>query len=93
MVPKIKNGAAKLEISYEEEAKTNFQKKVRRGSEVLRDHVTKNMAPLIEARFELIPTDPGSDWHDLPNKVILDLILIIIFGLLHSFKRNVFIVN
>ena len=68
-LPKIKNGAAKLEISYEGEAKSNFQKKIRRGSEVLRDHVTKNMNPLVEARFELIPTAPGSDWRDLPNKV------------------------
>jgi len=27
------------------------------------------MAPLIEKRFELIPTAPGSDWRDLPNTV------------------------
>jgi hypothetical protein len=27
------------------------------------------MAPLIEKRFELIPTAPGSDWRDLPNAV------------------------
>jgi len=69
-LPRIKNGAAKLEISYGGEARSNFQKKIRRGSEVLRDHCTKNMAPLIEARFELIPTAPGSDWRDLPNKVM-----------------------
>jgi len=69
-LPRIKNGASKLEISYGGEAKSNFQKRIRRGSEVLKDHVTKNMAPLIEARFELIPTAPGSDWRDLPNKVM-----------------------
>jgi len=69
-LPKIKNGADKLEISYGGEAVSHFQKKIRKGSEVLRDHVTKNMAPLIEARFELIPTAPGSDWRDLPNKVM-----------------------
>ena len=43
---------------------------IRKGSEVLSDHITKNMAPLIEARFERIPTTPGSDWRDLPNKVV-----------------------
>ena len=32
-------------------------------------YVFQNMAPLIEARFTLIPTAPGSDWRDLPNKV------------------------
>ena len=69
-LPKIRNGADKVEISYGGEAKSHFQKKIRKGSEVLRDHVTKNMAPLIEARFELIPTTPGSDWRDLPNKVM-----------------------
>ena len=50
---------------------------------MLCDHVTKNMAPRFElkyfltklfgiffARFELIPTTPGSDWRDLPNKVM-----------------------
>lgn len=69
-LPRIKNGHSKLEISYGSEAYSNFQKKIRRGSEVLRDHITKDMAPLIEARFSLIPTAPGSDWRDLPNKVM-----------------------
>ena len=69
-LPRIRNGADKSEISYKGEARSNFQKKIRKGSEVLRDHVTKNMAPLIEARFELIPTAPGSDWRDLPNKAM-----------------------
>ena len=68
-LPRIKNGAAKLEISYGGEPKSNFQKKIRKGAEVLKNHVTKNMNALVEARFELIPTLPGSDWRDLPNKV------------------------
>jgi hypothetical protein len=29
----------------------------------------QDMAALIEKRFELIPTAPGSDWRDLPNAV------------------------
>jgi DNA (cytosine-5)-methyltransferase 1 len=28
------------------------------------------MSPLVEARMELIPTEPGSDWRDLPNIVV-----------------------
>ena len=39
---------------------------IRKGS----DHITKKMEPLSEARVELIPTTPGSDWRDLPNKVV-----------------------
>lgn len=34
---------------------------------ILRDHVCKKMAPLVEARMANIPTAPGSDWRDLPN--------------------------
>ena len=52
-LPSIKNGHDKLEISYGGEPVSHFQKSIRKGSEVLCDHVTKNMAPLIEARFEL----------------------------------------
>ena len=52
-LPRIKNGHDKLEISYGGEPVSHFQKSIRKGSEVLCDHVTKNMAPLIEARFEL----------------------------------------
>ena len=25
------------------------------------------MSPLVNARMEMIPTEPGSDWRDLPN--------------------------
>jgi len=38
--------------------------------QVLRDHVCKEMSPLVEARMRLIPCKPGSDWRDLPNAVV-----------------------
>ena len=69
-LPLIENGHDKPEISYDGEAKSHFQKMIRKGSEVLSDHITKNVAPLVEARIELIPTTPGSDWRDLPNIVV-----------------------
>lgn len=34
---------------------------------MLRDHVCKEMQPLVEARMSQIPTASGSDWRDLPN--------------------------
>jgi len=68
-LPKIKNGANKLEIGYDNEPLSHFQKMVRRLhlQQVLRDHVCKDMSALVEARMSHIPTKPGSDWRDLPN--------------------------
>jgi len=37
---------------------------------VLRDHVCKDMVPVIEARITHIPTASGSDWCDLPNIMV-----------------------
>ncbi|XP_041979201.1 DNA (cytosine-5)-methyltransferase PliMCI-like [Aricia agestis] len=68
-LPPICNGASKVEIEYASMAETHFQRLVRSRDESvkLRDHVCKNMAPLIQARIARIPTAPGSDWRDLPN--------------------------
>ena len=38
---------------------------------VLRDHICKEMAPLVEARISQVPTSVGSDWRDLPNIVLM----------------------
>ena len=67
-LPRIKNGHDTLEISYGGDARSHFQKMIRKGSEVLSDHVTKNMSPLSVARIALIP--PNGDWRDLPNKIV-----------------------
>jgi len=69
-LPLIKSGASKLKLSYGSQPRSNFQRIIREESEVLRDHVTRKMNTMVEARFKLIPTVPGSDWRDLPNKVI-----------------------
>lgn len=37
---------------------------------ILRDHICKEMTPLVEARMSHIPTATGSDWRDLPNIVV-----------------------
>ena len=34
---------------------------------ILRDHICKEMSPLVAARMQHIPLAPGSDWRDLPN--------------------------
>eukprot|EP00111_Clytia_hemisphaerica_P007316 TCONS_00021299-protein len=71
-LPTIKNGHQKLEISYDTEPISHFQKMMRNmhNQQVLRDHICKDMSPLVEARMRYIPCKPGSDWRDLPNMVV-----------------------
>lgn len=68
-LPEISNGADCVEIEYGSKPETHFQREVRGtdGTAKLRDHICKKMAPLVQARVSRIPTDPGSDWRDLPN--------------------------
>ncbi|CAD0201424.1 unnamed protein product [Chrysodeixis includens] len=68
-LPRICNGANKIEIEYGSMPESHFQRVVRSKDEnaKLRDHICKNMAPLIVARICRVPTAPGSDWRDLPN--------------------------
>lgn len=68
-LPTICNGANQIEIEYGCMPESHFQRSVRSKDESakLRDHICKNMAPLIQARISRVPTTPGSDWRDLPN--------------------------
>jgi len=47
-----------------------FQIRGNQYEPVLRDHICKEMAPLVEARMANVPTASGSDWRDLPNLVV-----------------------
>ncbi|CAK9832323.1 DNA (cytosine-5)-methyltransferase PliMCI [Anthophora retusa] len=68
-LPNIRNGWNTEEMAYGDEPVSHFQRKVRRREPdaILRDHICKDMAPLVEARIAHIPTASGSDWRDLPN--------------------------
>ncbi|EHB03719.1 DNA (cytosine-5)-methyltransferase 1 [Heterocephalus glaber] len=68
-LPEIRNGASAPEIAYNGEPQSWFQRQLR-GSHyqpTLRDHICKDMSPLVAARMRHIPLAPGSDWRDLPN--------------------------
>ncbi|XP_046403240.1 DNA (cytosine-5)-methyltransferase PliMCI-like isoform X2 [Ischnura elegans] len=71
-LPEIRNGSKKEELSYGGEPFSHFQRQMRGNQDfpVLRDHICKEMAPLVEARMAHIPTASGSDWRDLPNIVV-----------------------
>ncbi|RZF31854.1 hypothetical protein LSTR_LSTR009501 [Laodelphax striatellus] len=68
-LPEIGNGANELEISYNLDPQSHFQRLIRgdQYQPVLTDHICKEMSPLVVARMAQIPTKPGSDWRDLPN--------------------------
>ncbi|XP_065183686.1 DNA (cytosine-5)-methyltransferase 1-like [Sycon ciliatum] len=71
-LPAVTSGASKQQITYSAESKSPFQR-VMRGDKTegsVGDHICKDMSALVVARMELIPTTPGADWRDLPNKVI-----------------------
>lgn len=68
-LPEIRNGASALEILYNGEPQSWFQRQLR-GSQyqpILLDHICKDMSALVAARMRHIPLAPGSDWRDLPN--------------------------
>ncbi|XP_044758419.1 DNA (cytosine-5)-methyltransferase 1-like isoform X2 [Coccinella septempunctata] len=71
-LPEIRNGFSQLEIQYDSEPLTHFQRLMRGtdSSQVVFDHICKEMSPLVEARIAQIPTYPGADWRDLPNMVV-----------------------
>ncbi|CAD1477928.1 unnamed protein product [Heterotrigona itama] len=71
-LPNIRNGWNKEEIAYNDEPISYFQRKVRpkEPDVVLRDHICKDMTPLVEARIAHVPTASGSDWRDLPNIIV-----------------------
>lgn len=68
-LPEISNGANRIEIDYGSMPESHFQRMIRSKDEnaKLRDHICKNMAPLMQARISRVPITPGSDWRDLPN--------------------------
>ncbi|VVC38862.1 DNA (cytosine-5)-methyltransferase 1-like,Bromo adjacent homology (BAH) domain,DNA (cytosine-5)- [Cinara cedri] len=74
-LPEITNGANNEAIPYKHKPITHTQRLLRYpknsfAESILTDHICKDMAPLVQARIELIPTRDGSDWRDLPNKEV-----------------------
>ncbi|XP_066253971.1 DNA (cytosine-5)-methyltransferase PliMCI-like [Euwallacea similis] len=71
-LPDIQNGCSLLEMPYDSEAISHFQRIIRgpKESQLVRDHICKEMSAMVVARISHIPTSPGSDWRDLPNIVV-----------------------
>lgn len=70
-LPPIANGSQAEEMPYENQPSSHFQRELRGADDqVLRDHICKEMAPIVAARMSYIPLASGSDWRDLPNIVV-----------------------
>lgn len=67
----VVNSKQKESMSYAEGRElTTFQKSLRGDSKHLTNHWIFDVSPIVKARFERIPREPGSDWRDLPNDVV-----------------------
>ncbi|CAG0886916.1 unnamed protein product [Darwinula stevensoni] len=66
-LPEISSGASRDTIPYGRDPLTTYQQLMRGDGDTVKDHITKEMAPIMVARIMHIPTTPGSDWRDLPN--------------------------
>ena len=60
------DGKGQRRLSYSCGPLTSYQRLLRKGSPEVRYHY----CPLNQKRIELVPTNPGSDWRDLPNTVV-----------------------
>ncbi|XP_024535317.1 DNA (cytosine-5)-methyltransferase 1B [Selaginella moellendorffii] len=69
-LPPVANGTEKPETPYGNEPQSWFQKNIRGGATVLRDHICKEMNELNFIRCQRIPKRPGADWRDLPDEKV-----------------------
>ena len=54
-------------MKYDKDPESHYQKKMRKNSSQLFDHICKKMSNFDLKRISLIPKKPGADWRDLPN--------------------------
>ncbi|XP_070669921.1 DNA (cytosine-5)-methyltransferase 1-like isoform X2 [Malus domestica] len=69
-LPAVGNGASKVNLEYEGDPISWFQKKMRGEMAVLTDHISKEMNELNLIRCQRIPKRPGADWQCLPDEKV-----------------------
>ncbi|PQQ15322.1 DNA (cytosine-5)-methyltransferase 1 [Prunus yedoensis var. nudiflora] len=69
-LPAVGNGASKVNVEYESDPVSWFQKKIRGEMAVLTDHISKEMNELNLIRCQRIPKRPGADWQCLPDEKV-----------------------
>lgn len=69
-LPDVKNGASATTMEYKDQPESWYQKKIRGETDVLVDHIAKEMIELNLIRCKMIPKRPGADWRDLPDEKV-----------------------
>lgn len=69
-LPAVINGASQINMEYQNDPVSWFQKKIRGNMAVLTDHISKEMNELNLIRCQKIPKRPGADWRDLPEEKV-----------------------
>ncbi|CAN6698937.1 unnamed protein product [Malus baccata var. baccata] len=69
-LPAVGNGASKVNLEYESDPISWFQKKIRGEMAVLTEHISKEMNELNLIRCQRIPKRPGADWQCLPDEKV-----------------------
>lgn len=69
-LPAVINGASTTTMEYKSEPVSWFQHKIRGDTQVLTDHISKEMNELNLIRCKRIPKRPGADWRNLPNEKV-----------------------
>lgn len=67
-LPTVKNGHGAEPMPYRRKARTQFQKRTRRGSQTIRDHVSHHLTKRMIRRIATVPE--GGDWRDIPRRLL-----------------------
>lgn len=67
-LPRLRIGEGADELEYHSKPKSNFQRKMREGSEIIYNHVAGKLGPINLERLKYIP--PGGSWRDIPHELL-----------------------
>lgn len=67
-LPLIRNGGGEEVARHTRQAKTQYQRSMRRGMRNLYNHVAPRLTPGLIERIEFVP--PGGNWRDIPHELL-----------------------
>ncbi len=67
-LPVAKNGDGAEAIPYRRKPRTDFQRRARRGSRTIRNHVAHHLTKPMIRRIAVVPE--GGDWRDIPRRLL-----------------------
>jgi DNA (cytosine-5)-methyltransferase 1 len=67
-LPVVLNGDGRRELPYRRKPCTDYQKRARRGSQKIRDHIAHHLTDGMLKRIRTVPE--GGDWRDIPRRLL-----------------------